>query len=70
MTVLLVPKGPTCSKISESPKWVSGRNLAESISVKILSFGDETSIRLLGQYAVIREAVLTNIHRQTREKTE
>ena len=24
----------------------------------------------LGQYAVIREAVLTNIHRQTREKTE
>ena len=25
---------------------------------------------VLGQYAVIREAVLTNIHRQTREKTE
>ena len=24
----------------------------------------------LGQYAVIREVVLTNIHRQTREKTE
>ena len=29
--------------------------------------GDEPE---LGQYAVIREAVLTNIHRQTREKTE
>ena len=25
---------------------------------------------ILGQYAMIREAVLTNIHRQTREKTE
>ena len=26
--------------------------------------------KIMGQYAVIREAVLTNIHRQTREKTE
>ena len=30
----------------------------------------EEKEKILGQYAVIREAVLANIHRQTREKTE
>ena len=39
---------------------------------KLKSLGQYAVIReaVMGQYAVIREAVLTNIHRQMREKTE
>ena len=36
----------------------------------VSSLPDSVVVILLGQYAVIREAVSTNIHRQTREKSE